>query len=281
MSAQSAATSAIRATERMPVKRSRWRISSTMVLSIVLLPIMLLGWEYWVQSGAVSKTLVAPPSAVAVSLYRAVILGGMWSDMWVTAQEVILGFLVGGGVGILIGSILGESVVLDRILRPYVIAFQSIPKIALAPLIVIWLGFDLASKVAIASTISFFPVLINTLAGIRAAPHEQVELMQAYGGTRLQTFLRVKLPNALPYIFAGLNIAATLSVIGAIVGEFLGSDRGLGYVVLSAGMNLNMSSVFAAIVIIAVMATILSTTIQILERRIVFWRRQGPTGSDS
>lgn len=280
MSAQSAGISATRATDRMPSTPRRWRISSTMVMSIVLLPIMLFAWEYWVQSGAVSKTLVAPPSAVAVSLYRAVILGGMWNDMWVTAQEVILGFVVGGGIGILIGSILGEYVVLDRILRPYVIAFQSIPKIALAPLIVIWLGFDLASKVAIASTISFFPVLINTLAGIRAAPSDQIELMQAYGGTRMQTFMRVKLPNALPYIFAGLNIAATLSVIGAIVGEFLGSDRGLGYVVLSAGMNLNMSSVFAAIVIIAVMATILSASIQILERRIVFWRRQGPFGSD-
>jgi len=258
----------------------RFRISSTMILSIVLMPILLLSWEYWVRSGAVSDTLVAPPSEVAGALWRAIVHGTMWEDIWVTIQEVLLGFLVGGVVGVISGSILGESVFLDRVLRPYVVAFQSIPKIALAPLIVIWLGYDLASKVAIASTIAFFPVLINTLAGIRATPTDQIELMTAYGGSRWQTFLLVKVPNALPFVFAGLNVAATLAVIGAIVGEFLGADRGLGYVVLSAGLQLNMGTVFASIVIIAIIATVLSGTIQYLERKIIFWRPQGAAGGN-
>lgn len=249
-----------------------FRIPGTVVLSLLLLPVFLLAWEYWVRSGAVSDTLVAPPSVVSQALWRAIVLGTMWSDIWVTVQEIMLGFFVGGAVGVLIGSILGESLFLDRVLRPYVIAFQSVPKIALAPLIVIWLGYDIASKVAIASTIAFFPVLINTLAGIRATPDDQVELMTAYGGSRLQTFFMVKLPNALPYIFAGLNVAATLSVIGAIVGEFLGADRGLGYIVLSAGLQLNMGTVFAAIVIMALIATSMSVVIQFLERKIIFWR---------
>lgn len=249
-----------------------FRIPGTVIISLLLLPVFLLGWEYWVKSGAVSDTLVAPPSEISYALWRAIVHGTMWNDIWITVQEILLGFFVGGVVGVVIGSVLGESLFLDRVLRPYVVAFQSVPKIALAPLIVIWLGYDIASKVAIASTISFFPVLINTLAGIRATPDDQVELMSAYGGSRLQTFFMVKMPNALPYVFAGLNVAATLSVIGAIVGEFLGADRGLGYIVLSAGLQLNMGTVFAAIVIMALIATLMSATIQYLEKKIIFWR---------
>lgn len=245
---------------------------STTLISILLLPVLILGWEFWVASGAVSDTLVAPPSQVAGALYQGVIQGTMWRDIWVTVQEVVMGFLIGSAIGIVIGSLLGEFVFVDRVMRPYVIAFQSIPKVAVAPLVIIWLGYDLASKVAIASLIAFFPVLINTLAGIRATPTEHSELMKAYGGSRLQTFLYVKTRNALPFVFAGLNVAATLAVIGAVVGEFLGSDRGLGYVIMAAGMSLNMGTVFAAIVLLAVMATSLSMLIQFAERKIIFWR---------
>lgn len=248
------------------------RPSPIFIVSTAFLVLLIFLWEQVVKSGAISDTIVAAPTDIGDALWRGLVLGAMWFDVWVTLQEIVYGFLLGSLVGIVLGSLLGESKFLDRLLRPYVVGFQAIPKIALAPIIVIWFGYDIASKVAIATTIAFFPVLINTITGIRSTPESHIDLMKAYNGSRFDVFMWVKVPNALPYVFAGLQVAVTLAVVGAIVGEFLGAERGLGYVVLSAGLQLNMATVFAAIIVIAVLATVLTALIAALEKRVVFWR---------
>src|SRR5690606_34953635 len=134
---------------------------------------------------------------------------------------------------------------LERTLYPYVVAFQTIPKVAIAPIIVIWFGYGISSKIVITATIAFFPALANTIAGLRATPPEQLELLVAYTATRWQVFWKVKVPQALPYIFVGLDVAIVLSIIGAIVGEFVGARAGLGYLIMQANFSMDMARTFA------------------------------------
>ena len=150
-------------------------------------------------------------------------------------------------------------------------AFQTLPKVAIAPIIVIWFGYGIESKVVITATIAFFPLLANTIAGLRATQTEQLELMVAFTASRWQIFRMIKVPQALPYIFVGLDVAIILSVIGAIVGEFVGSQAGLGYLILQRNFTMDMAGVFAVLTILVVMGLGLHYAVQFAQRHIVFW----------
>ncbi len=160
---------------------------------------------------------------------------------------------------------------LEKILYPYVVAFQTLPKVAIAPIIVIWFGFGLTSKIIITATIAFFPLLANTIVGLRSAPLDQIELMVAFTATRWQTFRMVRFPQALPFIFVGLDVAAVLSVIGAIVGEFVGSEAGLGYLILQMNFNFDMPGVFAVLIILSLMGIGLHLLVVWVQGHVVFW----------
>jgi NitT/TauT family transport system permease protein len=160
---------------------------------------------------------------------------------------------------------------MERTLYPYIVAFQTLPKVAIAPIIVIWFGYGVTSKIVITATIAFFPLLANTIVGLRAVPQEQVELMVAFTASRWQVFWKARIPQALPYIFVGLDVAIVLSVIGAIVGEFVGAQAGLGYLILQKNFNMDMSGVFAILIVLSVFGIGLHMLVNAVQRRVVFW----------
>jgi NitT/TauT family transport system permease protein len=160
---------------------------------------------------------------------------------------------------------------MERLIYPYVVAFQTLPKVAIAPIMVIWFGYGLTSKIIITATISFFPLLANTIVGLRSAPKDQIDMLKACTASDWQIFRMARLPQALPYIFVGLDVAAVLSVIGAIVGEFVGAKAGLGYLILQMNFNFNMAGVFAILIILSLIGVGLHLLVVAVQRRVLFW----------
>lgn len=256
-----------------------FRIPGTVIISLLLLPVFLLGWEYWVKSGAVSDTLVAPPSEISYALWRAIVHGTMWNDIWITVQEILLGFFVGGVVGVVIGSVLGESLFLDRVLRPYVVAFQSVPKIALAPLVFVWIGFGQPAILTMAALTAYFPVLINSLSGLRGHDRDLVAFYRTVGAGRVRILFDVKLPGAAAQIFAGLEVGLIFGLIGDVVMEFLVGSEGLGFLIQQSANTSDLPMNFAAILALALCGITMSFALRALRRRAVFWERHAAAGA--
>jgi NitT/TauT family transport system permease protein len=213
------------------------------------------------------------PHVVLDALIQGFRQGSLVVNAWYTFLEAISGFSIAAFAGILFGSAISQIPILERTLYPYLVALQTLPKIAMAPLFIIWFGFGLTSKVVISAMIAFFPILVNTIAGLKATEQQQVNLFRAYGASRWQIFKWLKFPNALPYIFAGLNIGVVLSIIGAIVGEFVGAQVGLGKLILEYQFELEIAGVFAVLVVLGVMGIVLHLLMRALQRRIVFWSK--------
>lgn len=234
---------------------------------------VIFAWQWYVTANHISAAVVPTPSALWKAFWTDATDGTYASNMVITGEEVLIGFVAGGALGALLGLVISEFNWVRKIIYPYVIATQSVPKIALAPLFLIWFGFGLESKVLLAVTVTFFPVLINTLSGLDQVEEGQMELMRALCAKRWRVFLRVKLPTAVPSIFAGLEIAIVLSVIAAVVAEFIGATEGLGYLILYYNTNLNVAAEFAALLVLSLAGYILHWVITFIGRRVVFWRR--------
>lgn len=240
-------------------------------LSVALFIAIIGGWEAAVRVFDIPKIVVPSPSAVAVALWQTFQSGDMLPQFAVTAYETLAGFVLGAAFGLVTGALVSQFPLLERTLYPYIVAFQTLPKVAIAPIIVIWFGYGTSSKVVITATIAFFPLLANTIVGLRAVPQEQVELMVAFTATRWQVFRKARVPQALPYIFVGLDVAIVLSVIGAIVGEFVGSQAGLGHLIMQKNFNMDMSGVFAILIVLSVFGIGLHMAVNAVQRRVVFW----------
>lgn len=240
----------------------------------VLLLAALLGlWEGAVWLFEVQPLLLPAPSAIAQALYAGLVSGHLVRHFGVTLLETAAGFGLGALGGLLLGGLIAQSERLERLLYPYVIAFQTVPKVAIAPLIVIWFGYGLSAKIVIAATIAFFPVLANTIVGLRAVPAEQLELMAAFMASKRQTLWKVRVPQALPYILVGLDVAAVLAVIGAVVGEFVSAKEGLGFYILQAGFQLDTPAVFAALTLLAFMGIAIHLAMRALRQRLLYWHK--------
>ena len=240
------------------------------VLSLALFVVFIAAWEGSVRIFEIPKIVVPPPSAVAHALWIGITGEYAW-HFGVTFYETIVGFIFGAAFGLVIGGLIAQFPLLERTLYPYVVAFQTLPKVAIAPIIVIWFGYGVASKIVITATIAFFPLLANTIVGLRAVSRDQVELMVAFTASRWQIFWKARVPQALPYIFVGLDVAIVLSVIGAIVGEFVGAQAGLGYLILQKNFNMDMAGVFAILIILSVMGIGLHMMVAAIQKRVVFW----------
>ena len=247
------------------------RLLGNALLSIATFCIFLLGWEAIVRGFVISKIVLPAPSAIAMAFWESAREGELHWHLAVTVYEVLAGFLVGSIGGLVLGFMVALSPLIERIFYPYVVAFQTVPKVAIAPIIVIWFGYGVASKVVITATIAFFPLLANTIMGLRAAPQDQIEMLVSCTASRWQVFRMVRLLQALPYIFVGLDVAIVLSVIGAIVGEFVGAKAGLGYLILQKNFNLDMTGTFAILIILSAIGVGLHAMIRLLQRRVVFW----------
>ncbi len=231
-------------------------------------------WELAVIAGNFPAFILPRPSLVWVRFLQVLRDGSLISHGFVTLGEVLLGLLFGVTTSTMLGYLLAKSRLVEKILAPYIVASQSVPVVAIAPLLVIWFGPGLFSKVLICALIVFFPVLVNTVVGLRSVSDDLRDLMRSLQATRWQTFYLLELPAALPVLLGGLRIGATLSVIGAVVGEFVGADRGLGFMINRARGQYDTALVFVAVFMLIILAVALYGTVVFLENRWLSWRER-------
>jgi NitT/TauT family transport system permease protein len=230
-------------------------------------------WELLPRLFNIPSLLLPPPSSVLRSLWVLYDRGLLIGNFVVTLIEAMGGFAIGSLLGIIFAFLVTRSMLVERMLLPYLIGLQALPKVALAPLVVVWIGIGIESKIAIAAIISFFPVLINAIVGFSTVESEKIDLMRSLCASAWQQFAIVIFPNSLPFIFAGLNVAIVLSITGALVGEFIGADRGLGNLLLQLNFNMDISGMFAVLVVLALLGIILYALVRALHSRIVFWAK--------
>ncbi len=242
------------------------------------LPLSLLGglllWQFIVSVAGLPAFILPSPLEVAARFWDMLCDGRLLLHTGVTLVEVLLGLLAGGGAATLIGYALAKSSSAEKLLSPYLIASQAIPVAAIAPLLVIWFGPGTGSKVLICGLTVFFPVLINTIVGLRAVPENLRDVMRSLRATPRQTLLLLEIPSALPVFFAGLRVGATLSVIGAVVGELVGADKGLGFLINLGRGQYDTALVFVAVGGLVTLALLLYGTVLLLEKRHLAWQNE-------
>ncbi len=237
----------------------------------ILLLVLLVFWEYSATFMGVPEFVLPRLSKVARIFLDQTALALYLANAYVTLQEALFGLLIGGVLGFVVGVALTESRALFNTVYPFIIALQCMPKVAIAPLLVIWLGFGISSKITVVALLCFFPVLVNTISGIRGVSTETRELFRAIRASRLTTLIHLLIPAALPSILTGVEIAIVVSLLGAIVGEFVGAEKGLGVLLLQAQFQMNIPGVFAVLLVLAVLGVIFNLAIRILRKRVLFW----------
>lgn len=238
------------------------------------LAVALLVWELVVQFWKLPPFILPSPSLVWVRLLAALADGTLAWHSLATLGEVLSGLLLGISLATLLGYALAHSQTLERVLAPYVVASQSVPVVAIAPLLVIWFGPGVISKVLICALTVFFPVLVNTIVGLRSTPSDLRDLMRSLQANRWQTFYLLEMPAALPVFLGGLRVGATLAVIGAVVGEFVGADRGLGFLINRARGQYDTALVFVALLALVLLAVSLYGGVLLLERHLLAWHKR-------
>ena len=233
-------------------------------------------WEWSVVALKVPTFILPPPSKIWEALLKGLSYGpneraGYWLHARITLEQIVLGFIAGCGAGLVLGTIISQFRLLEATLRIYLVAIQSLPKIALAPIIVLWFGFGLTSKVVIIALLTFFPLLVTSLAGFRAVDRERLELMRALGAGPWTVFWKVRVPSALPYIFAGLEMASVFSIVGAVVGEFVGAQFGLGTLILSMTAQMDMAGTFSVFIILSLIGIGMHGLLKVVQKRVLFW----------
>jgi ABC-type nitrate/sulfonate/bicarbonate transport system permease component len=240
---------------------------------IALLAAVVAAWEAAARLGAVEDYLLPAPSEVGRALVTDREL--LFPDAWVTAQEVLLGFAIAVVLGLGLAVLLHLSSVVRQAVYPLVVASQAVPVIVIAPILVIWFGFGMAPKLIVIALICFFPIVVNTFDGLQSVDRDQVKMLQTLNASRSDVFRYLELPASLPYLFSGAKIAVAVAVIGAVFGELVGSDAGLGHAIQIGTAQLLTARVFAAVLILSVMAIGLFALVGALERWAVPWAGKG------
>jgi NitT/TauT family transport system permease protein len=240
----------------------------------VLIVLFILGWELLFRSALYPPFLVPAPAEVGLRLADVVADGSLLRHTLTTLQEVLLGLAVGTSTALLLGYLIAKSALLEQVVTPYLVALQAVPIVAIAPLLVIWFGSGLTSKVLICALIVFFPMLINTIVGVRGVAPELHDLMRALKASRWQTFRYLEAPAALPVLMGGLKVSATLSVIGAVVGEFVSAGAGLGFLVNSSRAVFDTPLMIVAVLTLSALALTLYGLVALVERRLLAWQHR-------
>ena len=240
-------------------------------LTISLFCSSILAWELIVRAFEVPTFIFPAPSQVAVALWRGFASGLYQKHLAHTLLETVLGFLLGSALGFFLGTAVALNRYIEYFFYPYIVMFQSLPKVALAPLIVVWFGLGLRSQVVNATLVAFFPLLVNTMVGLKSADEDRLNLMRSLAATESQIFWMLRLPNALPFVMAGLDVAMIFALIGAIVAEFVGARAGLGMLIQSMNFNMDVSGQFSVLLILSVVGLLLNRCIVLIRRRILFW----------
>ena len=253
----------------------KWRDTHTLRLIVIPLTIaaIIALWELLVRARNLPPFILPSPSDVWARLFTAIQTASFWGHVGVTLIEVAGGLLIGGSLALAMGYVVAKSRLLSSILSPIIVASQAIPIVAVAPLLAIWFGYGLAPKIVTSTLIVFFPILISVAAGIRAIEPNLRDLMRSLQASRRQMFFKLEVPAALPMVFSGLRVGATLSVIGAIVGEFVNSDRGLGFLIKQGNGEYDTARTFVALFALVSIALILYGSVALIERRALAWKR--------
>ncbi len=248
------------------------------VLSPLSFVLLLLAWELESRAGLVAPIVLPPPSRVWDGLV--ILFTAPWfpQHVWFTTAETLIGFVIGGVAAILLGIVMVNMPLFKEVIYPYVVAFQVMPKVVLAPIFITWFGFGMESKIVMAIAISFFPVVINTVVGLESVEENASLLMRSFVASRRQIFCKLAWPTALPSIFAGLKTSLTLALIGALVAEFVTAKEGLGTLITTFSFELKVYLVFAVIIVVSVLGLALYGIMEYLDRKVVFWRRSHFTG---
>ena len=202
-----------------------------------------------------------------------------WYHAGITVWEALTGFAIGSGFGALLGLLLSHWPLLGRSSYPYIVGFQSLPKVALAPLMVVWFGFGLEGKVFITAIITFFPVLVNTMAGYHSVEPERIELARSCNASEWHLLTKIMIPSLLPFLFAGLGVAAVLSILGAVVGEFVGARAGLGMLLMQYNQSMEIAPLFAVIVLLGLIGFMMNHAVGLVERRYCFWAQRASSST--
>jgi NitT/TauT family transport system permease protein len=253
-------------------RRRSWLGKALYSLTLLLPGIVILIFWQWAAGRLIKEIYVSKPTAVAARLYELFSSGEIYPHLWTTGQELVLGYVIGVAGGILAGYALGRSPRLASIFEPYVMAFYGIPKIALAPLFIIWFGIGIWSKIALAAIMVFFLVFYNVYTGVRSVDRELVNLTLVMGANQRQLTYHVYFPAAAPHVLLGMRMAVPYSVIGVIVGEFTSSTQGLGLFIHEASSTYDPAGVFAGIVILLAFVVLANVLAGRLERRFLGWK---------
>lgn len=247
---------------------ARWKQrAAQLALAVVVLAV----WQIAVVTLKVPGYILPTPTAVVNALMNGIQARLYGPHIGATLSAMLIGYGIGVGTGIVVGALLAEFRPLERTVFPYIVAIQSVPKIALAPLFVMWLGYGLNSKVVMVALICFFPMVVNTMTGIASADKDRVDIVTTMTASRWQVFWHVRLPSAAGSIFAGLQVSVVLALIGALVGEFVGSDAGLGNLIQASQAALDTAGMFAVLVILAAIGIVATALVRLAHRKVVFW----------
>ena len=241
------------------------------VLRLLLIGVFLAMWEAVVRVFEIPMFILPTPTNVFVALWRGITSSLYVDHVWITLSETLLGFIVGTSLAFLFGTVIALSRPVEYFLYPFIVMFQSMPKVALAPLIIVWFGLGLMSKVVNAALVAFFPLMVNTIVGLRSAEEDKVNLMKSLAATKTQIFWMLQLPNAMPYIFAGLEIAMIFALIGAIVAEFVGAQSGLGMLIQSMNFTMDVAGQFSVLLLLSLLGLLLNGIVIGVRRRVLFW----------
>jgi NitT/TauT family transport system permease protein len=240
-------------------------------LRLLLILMVLALWEGFVRLFEIPAFILPTPSNVFIALYRGFASSLYIDHIWITITETLMGFVLGTALAFLLGTVIALSRPVEYFLYPFVVMFQAMPKVALAPLIIVWFGLGLTSKVVNAALVAFFPLMVNTIVGLRSAEEDKVNLMRSLAASRTQIFWMLQLPNAMPYIFAGLEIAMIFALIGAIVAEFVGAQAGLGMLIQSMNFTMDVAGQFSVLLLLSIIGLCLNWIVISVRKRVLFW----------
>lgn len=240
-----------------------------LVISVVLLFLLL--WEKIVKLFKISEFLLPSPSRIFNTYISMAFTGRLFFHTWITVVETLTGFIVGAFIGVALGYIVSKSKTIDNILSPFIIAVQTTPKLALAPIFLIWFGFGLLSKIFITTLVVFFPIFVNTVVAIKSINPNLKALMELVHASKWQVFKKLELPSSLPMLFAGFKSGITLAIVGAVVGEFVGASAGLGYLIIFGTGHLDTATVFTAIIQLVLIGIIFYEIVAIIGSKLMKW----------
>jgi NitT/TauT family transport system permease protein len=248
---------------------------------LVGLAVFLAFWEGSLRLFDVPQFILPTPIEIIERIVKDAVTGLIFIHVEVTLLETLFGFLLAAILGIGLGCAVGLLPWFERIVYPYILALQTIPKVAVAPLMIIWVGYGIQSKILTAGLIAFFPILVNVVVGLKTVEPRMLLLMRALKAGHLQTFIKVRLPSMLPYLFAGLETAIIFAVIGAIVGEFIGASQGLGSLIIQRQAAIDVPGVFSVLFYLSAIGIVLDAALRVIARRFAFWSHRASAAEQS